>query len=110
MAEYLIPGAKDMDQAIAWAGSPAGYEWQKVSNGILVRNPAITLAAITALYSGYFETPLWRMPLPEVLRTHASHLKDFRDAVRAGTPLTNAQTLHVIADIIDYIRLTEDRL
>lgn len=43
-------------------------------------------------------------------RTHAGHLRDYRDAVRAGQSPTAAQTQHVIADIIDWLRLSEDRL
>lgn len=52
----------------------------------------------------------WRASLPPSIRAHAGHLRDFEQAVRAGQPVTNAQTLHVIADIIGWIRLTEDRL
>lgn len=52
----------------------------------------------------------YKPQLPLSVRTHANHLRDFEQAVRSGTPVTNAQTLHVIADIIAYIRLTEPRL
>ena len=49
-------------------------------------------------------------PMPEAVRTHAGHLKAFRDAVRAGQAPTLAQTQHVLADVIDWLRLQEERL
>ena len=52
----------------------------------------------------------FRASLPDALRTHAGHLRDYEQAIRNGTAVTNAQTTHVIADIIAYLRLTEDRL
>ncbi|MBA3403957.1 MAG: hypothetical protein H0U13_04590 [Gemmatimonadaceae bacterium] len=53
---------------------------------------------------------MWRPPMPPALRAHTSHLRDFAALVRAGLPITNAQTLHALSDIIDWIRVTEDRL
>lgn len=43
-------------------------------------------------------------PLPTYLRDHLVHIRDYRNAVRNGTAVTNAQTTHVIADIIDALR------
>lgn len=50
------------------------------------------------------------VPTPAAIREHLGHLKSYRDAVRAGGSPTVAQTQHVIVDIIDWIRLFEDRL
>jgi hypothetical protein len=36
------------------------------------------------------------------IRQHLQHMRDYRDAVRAGTPaMTAAQTQHALADVID---------
>jgi len=48
--------------------------------------------------------------VPPKIRDHLGHLRDYETAVRAGQSPTAAQTQHVIADIITYLRLTEDRL
>jgi hypothetical protein len=48
--------------------------------------------------------------LPPAIRAHAGHLREFEQAIRTGTPVTAAQTQHVLADVITYLRLTEDRL
>lgn len=54
--------------------------------------------------------------LATAIRLHAGHLKNFRDEVRAGTQSQKimadraAQLEHVVADLIDWVRLTDDRL
>lgn len=75
-------------------------------------------AALDAAVAAYVEERDWRPPLPDAIRTHVGHLRDFRNAVRAGTfgnGMTAAQrrdaTEHVIADLIDGLRLMlDDRL
>lgn len=60
----------------------------------------------------------YRSPLPTAIQTHTQHLIDFRSAVRAGTfgagmtaTQRRDQTEHVLADVIDAIRLMiDDRL
>jgi len=66
------------------------------------------IAAFTPTVVDAFEDPL-----PPYLRAHIQHMKDYRSAVRNSTAVTDAQTTHVIADIIDAIRylnsqITED--
>ena len=73
-----------------------------------------TDAELASLYSGFapsgWTDDEYAAALPEKLRTHASHLRDYETAIRNGTPVTAAQTQHVLADVITYIRLTEPRL
>lgn len=116
MGSYLIPNVSvnEVSQAIEHVRSQGAWlesqVWDHgVEGGTLFTDPTRDDAACAALYSGFAADPNWRTPLPEIIRTHAGHLRDYRDAVRNGTAVTNAQTLHVIADIIDWIRLTEDR-
>ena len=57
--------------------------------------------------------PTWtfgRADLPYAMRDHLGHMKSFRDSQRAGSSLTLAQTQHALADVIDWLRLTDDRL
>lgn len=49
--------------------------------------------------------------VPVEVSSHLQHLRDFRNTVRqGGTPPSLAQTQHVIADIIDALRLLDARL
>lgn len=72
-------------------------------------------AAVAAALTTFVHDPDWRAPLPDVIRTHVGHLRDFRNGVRAGTfgsGMTAAQrrdaTEHVIADAIDALRILVD--
>ena len=52
-----------------------------------------------------------KVPTQAAIAQHLQHLKDFRNTVRnGGTPPTLAQTQHVIADVIDALRLLDSRL
>lgn len=118
MGSYVIPGHNDSaatSAAIAVAREAGvwheGMEWDwGHPEGILVTDPTRTDQELEVLYAGFTFDPLARPLLPQAFRTHAGHLRDYRDAVRAGALPTAAQTQHVIADIIDWLRLTEDRL
>lgn len=52
--------------------------------------------------------------LPQAVKDHLGHPGDFRDAVRDGSQAAKdmatraAQLEHVLADVIDYIRLTRE--
>lgn len=52
-----------------------------------------------------------RVPSSAAVATHLQHLKEFRNAIRTGgLPPTLAQTQHVLADVIDALRLLDRRL
>lgn len=117
MGQYLIPGIgeADVSQAIDHLHQQGSLTEQQVwdhgvEGGVLFSDPARTDAQCEALYSGFATQPAWRPALHDALRTHAGHLRDYEQAIRNGTAVTNAQTTHVIADIIAWIRLSEDRL
>ena len=114
MGEYLVPGAKSITEVSQFALPAGGSTMDVTEGGVLVRDPTRSTAELAALYAGFVASGMdddtFRSQLPSILRTHANHLRDYRDAIRAGTPVTTAQTTHVIADIIDWIRLTEPRL
>lgn len=63
----------------------------------------------------FVPTPNYR-PTPAVIKTHLGHLKFFRDEVRSGAQAAKpaaerlAQLEHGLADLIDWTRLTDDRL
>lgn len=54
--------------------------------------------------------------LPDAVKAHPGHLKDFRDAVRDGSIASwtvadwRDRVGHVLADVIDWLRLNDDRL
>lgn len=119
MSEYIIPNATQADlqsliehaqlagawtEAMMWDYGDAGQ------GGVLVSEPSLTVTQLEALYSDWTSDPDWRPALSPALRTHAGHLRDYEQAIRNGTPVTAAQTQHVIADIIAFLRLSEDRL
>lgn len=114
MGTYLIPNALSVGEAAEYAMPAGGSTMTLVEGGLLVEDPTRTDAEVAALYAGYVPSRLpqedFRPSLPEAIRTHAGHLRDYEQAIRNGTAVTNAQTTHVIADIITYLRLTEDRL
>lgn len=52
----------------------------------------------------------WQDYLPADYRLHLGHLRDYRTAIRNGQAVTNAQTTHVIADIIDALKILNARI
>lgn len=52
------------------------------------------------------------IPPSAAVKTHLQHIKDFHRAVRDGTDtaITLDQTRHVVADIVDALRLLDSRL
>lgn len=72
---------------------------------------APSVEAITAALAGWSPTytrGTYLGLLPPGVIDHVQHLRDFRDAVRAGQTPSNASTLHVIADLIDAMRILVD--
>lgn len=117
MGAYLIPniGLAELPQAIDHVRQQGALTESQVwdhgaEGGTLFTDPDRDDAGCAALYAGFAFDPGWRPALHDAIRTHAGHLRDYRDAVRAGQSPTAAQTQHVIADIIDWLRLSEDRL
>lgn len=123
MGQYLIPGVglNELSQAIdhlrlqgAWSEDQV---WDHgVEGGTLFSDPSRTDEGCASLYLGFTVDPGWRPELHEAIRTHAGHLLAFEAAVRDGTQAAKTQAQrasemeHVLADVIAYIRLTEDRL
>lgn len=68
------------------------------------------LEALLAQYVRTHDRDTWVAPLPAAIRTHAGHLRDYEQAVRDGQAPSSAQTAHVLADVIAWIRLSEGRL
>lgn len=52
-----------------------------------------------------------KVPTTSAVAQHLQHIKDFRTAIRSGgTAPSLAQTQHVLADVIDALRLLDARL
>ena len=111
MGQYLIPNARSGVEALDY--SPGGQA-VVVAGGVLVTDATRTDAALAAAYAGFVPSGLddnaYEPVMSAAIRLHAGHLRDYEAAIRAGQAVTSAQTTHVIADIIAYIRLTEPRL
>ncbi len=95
--------------------------WTAIRTQIVADGPAGTAMLVTADGAGDLDAALdafaptseqgsYKPQLPPAIRAHAGHLREFEQAIRTGTPVTAAQTQHVLADVITYLRLTEDRL
>ena len=114
MGAYLVPNARSISEVYDYAVPAGGSTLSLVDNGVIVTDPTRTDAALAALYAGYAPAAAsdadYRPKLDAAIALHAGHLVALHDAVRAGQTPTNAQVLHVIADIIDWIRLAEPRL
>lgn len=111
MSELWIEGATAFELIDRMDGLPEEMQVYTEDGGVVVVSDTLTQEELEAAVPEFVpEGEMWRGQLPEKMRLHAGHLRDFEQAVRNGTPVTNQQTLHVIADIIGYIRLTEDRL
>lgn len=114
MGAYFVPGALSAKEVGDYALPSGGSTLEVVEGGVLVTDATRSDSDLAAMYAGYTPTDAtddtWRPRLASALVTHVGHLRDYEDAIRAGTPVTNAQTVHVLADVIAWIRLTEDRL
>ena len=108
MGSYLIPAARSSREAAEHAFDPtAERTWAVVEGGVLFTDPALTDAECAELYADFVPSGAgedYRPPLPAYIRDHIPHLRDYRAAVRAGQTVTDAQTTHVVADIIDALR------
>lgn len=117
MGQYLIPGVPGdaVSQAIEHVRAAGSWHdaqvWDHgVEGGILFVDPLRDDAGCAALYAGFTYDPAWRPPIHEAMRTHLGHLRDYEQSVRSGGTPTAAHTQHVIADIITFLRLQDDRL
>ena len=111
MGQYLIRGARSGVEALDYL---AGGSARVVDNGVLVTDPARSDEQLSSAYADFVPSGLddntYEPVMSAAIRLHAGHLRDYEAAIRAGQAVTSAQTTHVIADIIAYIRLTEPRL
>jgi hypothetical protein len=86
--------------------------WRSVAGMVIVAQEGDV--AVEAALSGFSPTTgsgvLWA-PLPAAVSQHLQHMKDYREAVRSGSQaaktagVRQAEAEHVLADIIDALRL-----
>jgi hypothetical protein len=113
MGEIVVPTLLDADpEELADHLLAAGFTssmWAE-DDGLHILTDADASAAVASFVKGKTvdrsdpNSPFHIAPLPEYLRTHVVHMRDYRNAVRNNQAVTNAQTTHVIADIIDALR------
>ena len=100
MGQYLIPNAKSSAEASLHVPFGADRLWREQEGGVMFTDPNLTDAECAALYANFTPSGMtndeYRQPLPEYLRTHLPHLKQYYDA----TAVTNAETVHVVKDLI----------
>lgn len=83
------------------------------ADGLLIETDIDADALMSAFVSTTTRDEEFVAPVPASapVATHLQHLKDFRNTVRSGGPApTLAQTQHVLADVIDALRLLDARL
>lgn len=113
MGTYLIPNAKSIQEAINYLmrtdPTPPGM-WRQVAGGVEYTRDGATDAEVAALYAGF--TPTWPTamdpPLPTGVGDHLQHLRDYYAADPAT--ITNAQTVHVVKDLIKAVQYLNNRL
>ena len=124
MGSYVIPNATVDDIFVVIDYAREAGQWHEemvwdhgLESGILFTDPTRTDEECASLYAGFTPTEgMYRPALAQAIRAHAGHLKNYKNAVRAGNHQTwtaaefRDNTAHVLADVIDYILLTEDRL
>jgi hypothetical protein len=121
MAVYTLPDLAGIDPAelvdfLADRGIACVVYDQ---TGLTVATDSDADAALAAFApTSTFHRPLFssdyvgRIPSGAAVATHLQHIKDFRTAIRSGaSPAPSlAQTQHVLADVIDGLRLLDPRL
>ena len=113
MGQYLIPDARSVQEAADYLGEPPlTRSWEKVAAGVVVRDEAATDEDLALLYQSYVPTGTadedYQAPVPEGVRTHLQHLRDYLAA--DPTTITNAQTVHVVRDLIRAVHYLNRRL
>lgn len=115
MGTYLIPniGLAELPQAIYHIRQQGAWTEQQVwdwgaEGGVLFTDPARDDAGCAALYTGFVPNLNWAQPLPDSIRLHLQHMRDYL-AADEGT-ITNAQTVHVIKDLIRAVHFLNSRL
>lgn len=111
MGQYLIPNATSTAEAAAFIASPThGSQWSMVEGGVLFTDETKTDAQCQALYSGFTPSGVtdgaFQWPMPDSVRLHTQHLRDYLNA----TSPTNAETVHVVKDMIRALFMLNSRL
>jgi hypothetical protein len=111
-----------------WALASTSEVWQKVRDtfptagvgvsidplqtAMTIESPEISDADIESALAGWTPTTVdgreYNPPLPEGVRTHLQHLRDYLQADPAV--LTEAQTVHVVKDLIRAVHYLNKRL
>lgn len=111
MGSYLIPNAASSKEAAAYVPFVPNRRWTIVDGGVLFEDPSLTNAQCAAIYAGYAPSGLtdeeFRWPLPSEVLTHLQHLRDY--VVADPASITNAQTVHVVKDLIRAIHFLNRR-
>lgn len=100
---------RELTEHLVLAGIPANVYLD--ADGLHIITDADPTAALATFVPVKVSNPEDRLPaLPAYVSDHIQHLRDYRTAVRTGQAVTTAQTAHVVADIIDALRLINSRI
>jgi hypothetical protein len=108
-ADLATADPRELTEHLALAGIPATL--YLADDGLHILTDVDPTAALASFVPVAVSDPEERLPsLPEYVRTHIAHLRDYRQAVRDGQTPTAAQTAHALADVIDALRLLNGRI
>lgn len=114
MGTYLVP-TQYIAEAAAYLGenSRDGQSFTPTQGSVLFEDPTRSDAECAALYTGFTATwpdglDMYERPLPAGVKTHLQHLRDYLAADPSA--ITNAQTIHVVQDLIRAVHFLNGRL
>lgn len=111
MGEYLIPGAKSLMEAATFANDRPTAVYTLTEGGVLVTDPTISDAEVEALFAGFTPSGAddlqYVVPIPVAVRTHLQHLRDY--VAKDAATITNAETVHVVKDLIRAVHYLNNR-
>ena|SRR5687768_5384807 len=126
MGEYVIPGVRQanmpaihyhveqklgeaqLDMRFYYPEVIVGAPPEEQPTGIRVVWESRTDAEVEALFADFVNpTDNWDRPLPDPVRLHLQHLRDY--LAKDAAQITNAESVHVIKDLIRAVHYLNNR-
>lgn len=114
MGYCFLTGAGSVAEAQGYLDSSlrtTEQQWEQRVGGVMFTDPTRSNEECELLFDGFTPSILPELDritaIPNEVKTHLQHLKDYRSADPAA--ITNAQTVHVVQDLIRALFYTYKR-